>query len=150
MLAPLLQAIVLDNPYCLTLRSSLDAKAGHEWMLRGFARAFRALPAVPPKDFDGKIWPVREGIRVQWFNDCLAVINLTDQPQQVRLTLKEPLPFNTQVIDMASGQRVKLLRGRSTVRLIIDTEPYDLRTLKVKKPIARTGGGILRTPGPQR
>ncbi len=147
LLAPLLQAIVLDNPYCLTLRSSLDAKAGHEWMLRGFARAFRALPAVPPKDFDGKIWPVREGIRVQWFDDCLAVINSTDQSQQVRITLKEPLPFNTQVIDMATGQRVPLLRGRSTLRLIVNTNPYDLRTLKVKKPITRPGTGILHTLG---
>ncbi len=145
LLAPLLEALVRDNPYCLTLRSSLDAKTGHEWMLRGFARAFRALPAVPPKDFEGKIWPARETIRARWFGDCLAVINLGDQPQQVRLTFEEPLPFNTQVLDMAGGQRVKLLRGRTTVRLILDTDAYDLHTLQVKEPMGRTGGGVLRS-----
>ncbi len=143
MLEPLLQTLMADNPYCITLRSSLDAKVGHESMLRGFARAFRALPAVPPEDFDGDIWANRRNVWVKVFGDCIALINPTDRSQQVRLTLNETLPPNTQVVDTTTGQRVEMMRGRGRARLIINTDAYELRTLRIDKPMPRTSGGHI-------
>ena len=143
MLQPLLQTVMADNPYCITLRSSLDAKVGHESMLRGFARAYRALPAVPPVEFDGDIWANRRDVWVRVFGDCIAVINPTRRSQQVRLTLNETLPPNTQVIDVKTGQRVEMMRGRGRARLILNTDAYDLRTLQIKRPMIRTGGGPI-------
>ena len=143
MLHPLLQTLMADNPYCITLRTSLDAKVGHEMMLRGFARAFRALPAVPPQDFDGDIWANRRNIWVRTFGDSIAVINPTRRSQQVRLTLNETLPANTQVIDVTTGERVEMMRGRGRARLILNTDAYDLRTLQIQRPMVRTGGGPI-------
>jgi len=148
LLLPLLQAVISQNPYCLTLRSSLDAKAGHECALRGFARAFRALPAVAGQAFDGEIYPAREDIWVKMFSDCLAVVNLSDKAQEIRLTFGDSLPLNTQVVDVTTGQRMELLRrGRSKARLTVDTDAYELRTLRVIQPIARTGGDPMRPGG---
>ncbi len=143
MMLPLLEALQADNPCGITIRAPMDTKTGHETALRAFARAYLALPAVAPAAFDGEVWPEGRGVWVRRFSDRIAVVNPTHSSQQVRLTLKGTLPRNAAAVDAATGQRLEVLRGRRNDRLIINTEPYDFRTVVIYEPLPRSDRTIL-------
>ena len=149
MLLPLLHAIISDNPYWLTVRSSLDAKVGREPALREFARAYRALPATPGQPFEGEVAPAREDIWVRVFGDSLAVINLGDKPQTVRLEFRRPLPFDMYLLDQCSGQKIRFTRvGGDRLQARVPTQAYEMRTLKIVEPMPQRGPGVgLRSSG---
>ncbi len=148
MLLPLLETIQADNPYGITLRAPMDAKIGNEPALRAFARAYLGLPAVAPQAFDGEMWPEGRGVWVRRFGDRIAIINPTNKPQQVRLTLKGTLPRNTVVIDAATSMSIEIMRGRRNDRLIVNTDPYDFRTLVIRQPLPRGERSILPQTAP--
>lgn len=137
--APILKVIMAANPGNITFRNSLDARAGRELLLREFIRSFRALPDVEATEFECEIWPMNEDIWVRRFGDTLAVINPTAEPQEVRITFEDQLPLNTHVIDKGTGQKARMLRGKKISRIIVQTEPYDLKTLFINKPVVEPG-----------
>ena len=53
------------------------------------------------------------------------------------------LPRNAAAVDAATGQRLEVLRGRRNDRLIINTEPYDFRTVVIYEPLPRSDRTIL-------
>ncbi|MFP3903003.1 MAG: hypothetical protein ACLFWB_02055, partial [Armatimonadota bacterium] len=127
------------NPASITFRNSLDAKAGRELMLRPFIRAFRGLTREKPRELNGDVWPVNKGIWVRMFGDSIAVINPTADAREVRITFEEQFPMNTEIVDMATGQRIRMLRGRKISRVVVQTQPYELRTLYIEKPLVEPG-----------
>ncbi|MFO7945982.1 MAG: LamG domain-containing protein [Armatimonadota bacterium] len=136
---PILQVIMETNPASISFRNPLDAKAGREMMLRPFIRAFRALARENPRELKGEVWPQSKDIWVRLYGDAIAVINPTADAQEVRITFEEQFPMNTAIVDMGTGRNVRMLRGRKISRVVVQTQPYELRTLYIKKPLVEPG-----------
>ncbi len=92
------------------------ASIGHETDLRRFARAYRALPCVEPKEFEGKVEvintapgakyrkPEEPGVWVKWFGDRLAVLNDTGSRKYVSVTIPRALAKGDCLVDIAAGR----------------------------------------------
>lgn len=126
------------------------AVSGHEHDLRRFARAFRAIPRVEPKDFDGEIKVVSEGPQVpeselpegykkpeadvlwaKWYGDRLVIANDAFCSRKVCLSLSRPLKQGEAVLDHGSGQSVHVAEKPGQAKLELDLRPFDLRVLSV-------------------
>ncbi|NPV45399.1 MAG: LamG domain-containing protein [Armatimonadetes bacterium] len=132
-LGPLVHSLRVHDPYALTLTSWGLATAGHEAELRRFIRAYRALPAVPPTDFEGEVFPRREQVVVRRHGSSrLAVINDSEAPQRVRLTFRPPLPVGTRVVDLAAGVELSQTVGRAQTRVEVALDAWDLTALEIR------------------
>ena len=129
-LEPMLYTLRTANSYHFTCYNWCRATSGYELTLREFARAFRALPAVEPKEFRGKVEVEgslpNEWLWIRWFGDRLAVVNDSAQSRRVRLTLDRPLKPAQKLFDLALNQVVSVDRSGSVT---LNLRPYDLRTL---------------------
>ena len=129
---PFTHALRTRNPYGFVFYNWHRATTGIDLELRELARAYRGLPAVAPRRFDGRCRPEPdERLWVRWFGDRLAVVNDSPEPRTVRLTIRNRK--GREVYDLATcrtvGRRHWLTR-RFGVRLAL--RPYDIRTLVVR------------------
>ena len=96
---------------------------GAEAEAREFAKAFRALPAVPFEDVPG--FGAGEGVVARRFaardGTYWYLVNMTDETKSVRP------PFAGQAVDLSSGLAAAA-RGR------LDLRPYELRSFHQGKP----------------
>ncbi len=124
------------------------ASIGHESDLRRFARAYRALPYVEPKDFDGKVEvlntasgakyrkPEEPDVWVKWFGDRLAVLNDTGSRKYVSITVPKPLPKGRCLFDLAAGRiLVQADKPMPSVETKMSLLEHDLHTLAIM-PVA--------------
>jgi hypothetical protein len=108
---------------------------GHEHDLRRFAQAFRALPAVAPRPFDGRVAIVdgprneADTLAVAWYADRLGLVNDAPYARTVRITLAKPLPAGRTLRDTATGEA--LIDADTDERNTFELHllPYDVRTL---------------------
>jgi hypothetical protein len=105
---------------------------GHEHDLREFSQAFRALPKVASRPFDGQVKPVNPKLWVRWFTDRLAVLNDSENPEEVTLTFKEPLPEGAKLVDVARGVQNVVVGDDNKIQVSLDLEPWSLRTLVIE------------------
>jgi len=133
---PLTNSIRRSNPHTLVLFSWERGSFGHEYDLRSFCRAWRALPAVSPQDFDGVISPIPdETLWVKWFADRLAIVNDSPEEREIELTIPRPLKKGEAVIDFATN-RILLERDKdplNEIKVKIKLKPFDLHTLVILK-----------------
>jgi len=102
---------------------------GHEHDLRRFCQAFRALPAVEPKPFDGKVEPSSETLWIRWFGDRLAVLNDAKQARKVVIRLARPIGANQRLRDVGTDRVVLPAPGGERRRFELHLEMFDLRAL---------------------
>lgn len=131
---PLTYTLRMHNPYNLTFYNWYPGTLGHELDLRRFVRAYRALPAVAPRDFEGQVFPRDERIVARWFGHRLAIINDTNRARKVRLTLPEVLPPGATVTDLGSGVALPQVGGPGRTRLELQLQAWDIATLEIIKP----------------
>ena len=135
---PLTYTLRVNNPYNLTFYNWYPGTIGHEIDLRRFLRAYRALPAVPGKDFEGEIHPRDPRVTARWYGNCLAVINDTGEPQRVRLTLPKVYTFGTRITELGTGVELRRFEMKTKTRLEVNLQAWDLATLEVKE-LANSG-----------
>lgn len=131
-LHPLLYALRTMNPRDLTFYNWHRATTGREWELREFCRAFRALPLVPPRDFEGalSVEPPEVPVWVKWFADRLALVNDHPLPVTVRLSgLKPPAQRGEKWVDLATNETVAVGEPAPRGEVTLTLRPYDLRVL---------------------
>lgn len=132
------------------------ASVGHEHDLRRFARTFRSLPAVEPKEFDGKVevlksWgalpkdkipahyekPEQDVLTVNWFGDKLAVVNDSYAHKTIRLTIPRKLAAGESIMDL--GAELPVVTAATAVNSVtveIEVEPFDLQVFSIgKEPV---------------
>jgi hypothetical protein len=129
---PLTHALRTMNPSELTFYNWHRATTGRDVELRAFCRAFRALPAVPPKDFSGTLEPRGdETVWVKWFGDRLAVVNDDLRPKQIRLVIPKGLQLGHRLVDVGRAGVLKTGTRESErqTEVMLDLEPFELRTL---------------------
>ena len=128
------------NPRDVTLFNWFRATIGRELEVREFCRAFRALPAVEPRDFDGTISaePMDDRLWVKWFGDRLAIVN--DAGWQRKVKLKIPLEGarGPIVIDATFNHPVPTEGQGDVLAFELQLREFDLRTL-VFRPLAEGG-----------
>ena len=99
---------------------------GREIGLREFCRAFRALPAVEPKGFEGQVQPAPdERLWIRWFGDRLAIVNDSREPRTVEVRMPARWA-GKELAELATHTRVAADREG---RLEIDLRAFDLRVL---------------------
>jgi hypothetical protein len=130
---PITYALRTTNTYNITLYNWYRATMFREQDLREFCRAFRALPALPPRDFDGTVEPAdNPRLWVKWFGDRLCVLNDSSGPLSVRLTWPRVLERGESIFDLGRG--VDLARASDAragrLSLSLDLEAWDLRALE--------------------
>jgi hypothetical protein len=115
------------SPHDLTFFNWFAGTIGREFEVREFCRAFRALPAVEPKDFDGEIVPkpADDRLWVKWFGDRLCVVN--DSPKEQEITLLLP-PKEGRVLDATLGRFAETTGEAGHLSLKVGLRAYDLRT----------------------
>lgn len=131
---PLTYTLRAHNPVNITFYNWYAGTIGHEIDLRRFVRAYRALPAVAPRDFEGEISPHDTAICARWYGDRLAIINDTNHARKIRLTFPEALPTGSLITDVAGGVIVPQLPGKNKARIEVELQAWDLATLDVTKP----------------
>lgn len=131
---PLTYSLRVHNALNLTFYNWYAGTIGHELDLRRFIRAYRALPAVEPMKFEGELYPTSERICARWYGDRLGVINDTDRARKIRLTFPELFPPGTVVTDIGSGLTIPQFPGKSTTRLEIELEAWDVAALEIVRP----------------
>jgi hypothetical protein len=116
------------NPHDITFFNWFAGTIGREFEVREFCRAFRALPAVEPKDFEGEVAPkpTDDRLWIKWFGDRLAVVN--DAPQERELTLRLPSK-SKQTVDAALLRLADASRDGEVLQVKLNLRPFDLRTL---------------------
>lgn len=130
---PLTYTLRVNNPYNLTFYNWYPGTIGHELDLRRFIRAYRGLPAVPARQFEGEVHPRNARLAVRWFGNKLAVINDTSEPQKVRLTFPKRFTFGTRIKDLGTGLELPQFEGRTKTRIEVELQAYDLVTLDVQE-----------------
>jgi len=129
---PLTYALRTRNPYGIIFYNWHRATTGIDLELRDFARAYRGLPAVEPRPFDGSCAPEPDQrLWIRWFDDRLAVVNDSPQPRTIELAI--PNRDGNQVFDLAACRTVGR-RQQPTGPLCckVHLRAYDLRTLVVR------------------
>ncbi len=131
-LEPLTYALRTRDAYGLIFYNWHRATTGIGVGLRQFARAYRALPAVEPRPFDGQCDPAPdERLWIRWFGGRLAVLNDSPKPCTVKLTI--PGRKGNHVFDLATCRTVgKRSAAGDPLRCTLDLRAYDLRTLEVR------------------
>lgn len=114
------------NVHTIAFMGWARASIGHEAALRRWCRAFRALPAVPPRPFGGRVEPDDPRVWVRRFGPRLCVLNDSPKPATVRLTFPGA---PGRVVDLAPGRAVPLARGAGGWAVTLDLDAYDLRAL---------------------
>ena len=128
---PLTYAVRTLNPHDVTFFCWFRASIGREMEIREFARAFRALPAVEPRDFDGRIepQPADERLWVKWFGDRLAVVNDSDRPREVTLRIPRKQAASPNVFDAAHHRAADARVEGDALAVRLTLRPFDMRTL---------------------
>ncbi|MCE5241200.1 LamG domain-containing protein [bacterium] len=139
---PLTYTLRVHNPVNLTLYNWYAGSIGHELDLRRFIRAYRALPAVPPRDFEGEIYPRDPRLCARWYGERLAVINDTGQARRIRVTFPEVFPMGTVVTDIGSGLTMSDFPGKNRTRLDLHLEAWDVAALEIVKPTSSKTRGF--------
>jgi hypothetical protein len=114
------------------------AIAQMEHLLRRYGAAFRALPAVEPKEFKGQVEVLSgkaadETLAIRWHADRLMVLNDHREPRKIRITIPQELETNGQLMEL--GWNRTLVKGPSQAKTVveIDLRPYDLQVLATGK-----------------
>ncbi len=132
---PLTYSIRKTNPHTLILFSWERGSFAQEHSLRAFCRAFRALPAVEPKDFEGEISPTPdETLWVKWFGDRLGIVNDSPQTREIELLIPKSLKKGEAIVDLATNRVLVRNNGEDTFKQIkvkIKLKPFDLHTLAI-------------------
>lgn len=141
------------------------ASIGHEADLRRFARAYRALPYVEPRDFDGKVEvintapgakyrkPEEPDVWVKWFGDRLAVLNDTGSRKSISITIPKPLAKGDCLIDLAAGRMlVQAEKPMPGVEVKLALLEHDLHTLTIMptaeaQKLAAKAAAVTTEPG---
>jgi hypothetical protein len=127
---PFTYALRTRNAYGLVFYNWCRATSGIDVELRRFARAYRALPAVAPKPFNGQCTPAADKrLWIRWFGDRLAVVNDSPRPRRITLTLAGQ-PGKT-VYDFADRRTLATASAAGGLRCTLELDPFDLRTLTV-------------------
>lgn len=105
-------------------RPTLD----HEHDLREFSQAFRALPKVVSRPFEGQVEPANPNLWVRWFADRLAVVNDSQDAEKVTLTFKQPFPEGAKLVDVARGVQPVVVGDDNQAQVTLSLEPWSLRT----------------------
>ena len=123
---PYTYALRTMNPEHMLVFCWFRGSYGHEADLREWARAYRALPAVAPRDFGGKVTPEPQDERlwVKWFGARLAVLNDSAEVRQV--TLHEGV---TEVFEANTCRALAMTEAGGRLRVTVSLRPYDLRSL---------------------
>lgn len=148
---PLTNALRLSDPHRISVASAEFATAGREAEWRRFARAYRALPALPAAAFAGTVTmkspagPLPADLVVRTHGERIAVLNDSGQARQVELRPTRRLRRGERWVDLATGQTLAQGHRDATPTLVIELEAFDLRTLAVLPdvPVAR-GNDRLR------
>jgi hypothetical protein len=107
------------------------ASIGHEHDLRRFAKAFRALPMVEPRKFEGTVeGDVAEGLSVSWYDDRLGVINDTGESRRITISWKAPRNDNWRLFDLSTDQMIANGKG-GQISATLTLDAHDLKTLMV-------------------
>lgn len=130
---PLTHTLRVNNPYALTFYNWYPGTIGHEIELRRFIRAYRALPAVTPREFEGEVRPGDPHISVRWFGDKLAIVNDTNDARRIRIEFPKKLSFGTRITDLGTGVELPRFDGKTTTRVEVQLQAWDLATLQVKE-----------------
>lgn len=130
---PLTYTLRVNNPYNLTFYNWYPGTIGHEIELRRFIRAYRALPAVQPREFEGEVRPHDPHVSVRWFGDKLAIINDTNEARKVRVTFPKKLTFGTRITDLGTGLELSRFDTKTNTRVEVSLQAWDLATLEVKE-----------------
>jgi hypothetical protein len=130
---PLLHALRANNVHTIALFSWERGSEGHEGELRRFCRAFRALPAVAPEPFAGKVevvaGPAADAtLWVCCFGPRVALVNESPLPRTVRLTLPG-VPPGQGVYEYASQRFLARAERKNPVRVRVELEAFDLRVV---------------------
>jgi len=135
---PYTYAMRTTNPRNMTVFCWFRGSYGHETDLRRWARAYLALPAVPPSPFEGKIAdaepPADERLWIRRFGPRLCVLN--DSPKTRTVVLETPVqPASVSaasVWEATSNRAVILPVERAQVRIRCALEPWDMRVFEVR------------------
>ena len=135
---PITYAMRTLNPHDMTFFNWFRATMGRELEIREFCRAFRALPAIEPRDFDGRIEPepTDERLWVRWFGDRLAVVNDANRESTVTLTIPVTGATHTRVVDATLSRSVDAHVAEGRLAITLTLRPFDLRTLVFERPAA--------------
>jgi len=120
------------NVHTIALMGWARASIGHEAALRRWCRAFRALPAVAPRPFEGRVEPADTAVYVRRFGPRLCVLNDSMRPRTVRLTWDKP---PGKLTDLSTGRPVPLRRRGDAATAELHLAPFGLHAL--------TAGGSL-------
>lgn len=131
-LEPLTYALRTRNAKEIIFYDWFRATSGIDVELRQFARAYRALPAVEPRAFDGRCEPAPDGgLWIRWFDDRLAVVNYSGQPRTISLVI--PAKNGRKLLDVAQGCTAGRREGTAKdFRCTLQLAAYDLRTLVIE------------------
>jgi len=131
-LAPLVAALVRQNPREISLRAPGRSSAGWELELREFARAFRSLPAGPAEELKGaaaamKVYRFGGKGAVQY----LAVVNPTEA--DLKETVRVSDASAQTVRDLVQGKDLTPIADARGVSFEISVPAGNLRTYRVGK-----------------
>ena len=128
---PYTYALRTMNPEYILVFCWFRGSYGHEADLREWARAYRALPAVEPREFKGKVTPAPQDERlwIKWFGGRLAVLNDSAEPREVTLEIPPPHDGITEVFDVNTCRALPMTAAGGRLRMTVSLRPYDLRSL---------------------
>ncbi len=128
---PYTHALRTMNPQYMLVFCWFRGSYGHEAELREWARAWRALPAVEPRAFEGAVQsePPSDDLWVRWFGDRLAVVNDSAQTRDVTLTVSPPRDVATEVYDATTCRTIPTEAVGERMRMTLTLRAWDLRTL---------------------
>ncbi len=128
---PYTYAMRTMNPGTMLVFCWFRGSYGHESDLREWTRAFRALPAVAPEEFNGRISSVPEEnagrLWVKWFGSVLCVLNDSQATRRVILDYAAPTAPPAALYDAALARPIPLQVRNGRVRLEVAARPFDLR-----------------------
>lgn len=127
---PATYSIRAANVHTMLFMAWERASVGHEHDLRRFAKAYRALPVVEPREFEGKVEGDAEGVWVRWFEDRLCVLNDSGQSRRVTVSWPAPRDGNWRLFDLSTDQVIARGKG-GEISASLTLDGHDLKTLMV-------------------